>query len=204
MESCRSRIEERISEDKSDDRAEKAKERIEHFISQKIADGDQKAERDDPQLNEPNIIEQDAPEGVNDAPMETERFEIFSPGRAGRDAPEDELEDGPTGVSERRLHSPVRAPPVKRRNTTHEEEPDTKKIIVDHESNDENVPMSVADLNALNVRREDERIVCLAVTGKNLHDVFSNERITLAVNRQSAEHLMSALSDPSIFAVPGA
>ena len=79
----------------------------------------------------------------------------------------------------------------------HIDEPDTKKIIIDHESDEENAAMSTEDLSAINARMEDERIVCMAVLGKDLHDIFSNERVSLAIERQSAEHLMSTLAAAS-------
>lgn len=45
-------------------------------------------------------------------------------------------------------------------------------------------------------RGREDRVLCS--DAKNLHDIYSNERISLAVNRQSAEHLMSALSAHSL------
>ena len=96
-EACRGRIEEQIAEDTSGEREQKANKRLEHFLAQKI-------ERDDPQNNEPSIEKQEAPppEIAINSHMETQHFEIHSPARRGRDLHEDELEDGPTGVSERR------------------------------------------------------------------------------------------------------
>ena len=48
----------------SDDRAQKARERIEHFMAQRVGDGEEKVERDDPQTNEPNTAQQNATEGA--------------------------------------------------------------------------------------------------------------------------------------------
>ena len=119
--------------------------------------------------------------------------------------PEDELEDGPTGVSERSVHTQVRTAPAKRRKAIHEEEPDTKKVILGDMTDEENEEMTAAVISFLNACLEDERIVCMAAMGKNLHDIYSNERITLAVNRQSAELLTSALSARTLVnAVPEA
>ena len=68
----------------------------------------------------------------------------------------------------------------------HDEEPDTKHIILDDD--DENMEGDQgADLDEVRARREDEDIVCRYVLGKNLHDVYSNERFQLAANRQSVE-----------------
>ena len=39
---------------------------------------------------------------------------------------EEDLDDGPTKRTERRVRTPVRAPPVKRRVTVHEEEPESR------------------------------------------------------------------------------
>ena len=52
-------------------------------MAHKVAEGDGKGERDDPQKSEPNIEKQDAPEIMIDAPMETEHFKIHSAVRAG-------------------------------------------------------------------------------------------------------------------------
>ena len=79
----------------------------------------------------------------------------------------------------------------------HIDEPDTKRIIIDHESDEDNAAMNTEDLSAINAKLEDERIVCMAVLGKDLHDIFSNERVALAIERQSAEHLMNTLAAAS-------
>ena len=44
-----------------DERAQKAKSRLEHFLAQKIAEDDEKGEHDDPRNNEPNIEKQEGP-----------------------------------------------------------------------------------------------------------------------------------------------
>ena len=142
---------------------------------------------------------------MTDPPMETEDFEVHSPAWPGHDLHEDKLEDGPTGVSERRLHTPVRKAPTMTRKRTHEEEPDTKKVILGDMTDDENKETTAAEISALSARLEDKRIVCMAVMGKNLHDVYSNERIKMAVNRQSAKMLMgAAAAQPLVNAVPEA
>ena len=41
--------------------AQKATYRLEHFLAQKIAEGDEKGERDDPWESEPNIEKQEGP-----------------------------------------------------------------------------------------------------------------------------------------------
>ena len=40
------------------------------------------------------------------------------------------------------------------------------------------------------VRKEDERIISRAVLGQNLHDLFSNSRIEMAIHRQSVDYLV--------------
>ena len=92
-----------------------------------------------------------------------------------------ELDDGPNSISERRMQTPVRSAPVKRKSNIHDEEPDTKKVICG-DLTDEDL-----DIDSLRARREDEEIVCKAVLGRDLHDVYSNKRIQVAVNRQVAE-----------------
>ena len=75
---------------------------------------------------------------------------------------------------------------MKQRSNMHGEEPDTKHIILDDD--DENMEGDQgADLDEVRARREDEDIVCRYFLGKNLHDVYSNERLQLAANRQSVE-----------------
>ena len=149
-EACRNRVEEKIAEDKTDDRAQKAREMIVLFMAQRVADGEEKVERDDPQMNEPNTAQQNAPEGAEDAPMQAENFEIGSLVRAGHGECEDVLEDGPTGISERQFHTPVRAPPVKRKNTVHSEEPGTKKFVMDGDDAGRDILMGeLSDLRGL-------------------------------------------------------
>ena len=43
----------------------------------------------------------------------------------------DELDDGPNTTSERRMKLPVRAPATKRKKNIHNEEPATKRSIID-------------------------------------------------------------------------
>ena len=50
--------------------------------------------------------------------------------------------------------------------------------------------MGEMSLDAIEARNVDERIVCQAILGKNLHDVYSNKRIELAIKRESAKRLM--------------
>ena len=77
---------------------------------------------------------------------------------------------------------------MKRKESVHNEEPDTKRIIIDDLSED--VDERMADVGAIAAKQEDEWIVCRAILGKDLHDVYSNARTQLAINRQSAEYLM--------------
>ena len=197
-EACRNRLEQKIAEDPGDSRAQKAKDRIDHYVAQTTFPEERiEVEREDPREKEPDHDAQEIPKASEDIQMQAEQYDIGSPVRERRDPHEDELEDGPTGVSERRVATPVRPTPVKRRKAVHIDEPDTKKIIIDHESDEENAAMSTEDLSAINARMEDERIVCMAVLGKDLHDMFSNKRVSLAIERQSAEHLMSTLAAAS-------
>ena len=66
--------------------------------------------------------------GRREDPME---YNIGSPPRDDggddlMDQDADELDDGPNHLSERRMKSPVRAPPIKRNKNIHNEEPATK------------------------------------------------------------------------------
>ena len=46
---------------------------------------------------------------------------------------------------------------------------------------DDNSNKKTDELNMINERRTDEMIVSQAILGKNLHDVYFNERISLAL-----------------------
>jgi hypothetical protein len=89
------------------------------------------------------------------------------------------------------MRTPVRAPPTKRRSTVHNDEPGTKKIITGDMTDDDMDDLRMIDLGALAAGKEDELIVCQAVLGKDLHEVFSNKRAQLAIYRQSAEYTMA-------------
>ena len=46
------------------------------------------------------------------------------------------------------------------------------------------------DVDSLQMRREDRKIVSLALLGRSIHEVYSNTRIDTAVARQTAEGMM--------------
>ena len=50
-------------------------------------------------------------------------------------------------------------------------------------TDEENEAMTAAEITSLSACLEDEKIVCMAVMGNHVHDVYSNERIALVVNR---------------------
>ena len=64
-----------------------------------------------------------------------EEFHIGSPAQ-DQDQQEDELDEGPNMESERRFRSPVRNPATKRKSDepVHDDEPGTKKIVLDDPS----------------------------------------------------------------------
>ena len=96
------------------------------------------------------------------------------------------LDDGPNALSERRFQSPVRPPATKRKKNIHVEEPATKRSIVGEMTDDEDG----LDVDSLRVKREDMKIVSLALLSRSIHEVYSNSRIDTAVARQSAEAMM--------------
>lgn len=61
------------------------------------------------------------------------------------------------------------------------------RIITGDLSDDETNDLHMTDLDALAAWREDEWIVCQAVFGMDLPEMYSNARVHFAVNRQSAE-----------------
>jgi hypothetical protein len=101
------------------------------------------------------------------------------------------LDDGPNALSECRFQSPVRPPATKRKKNIHVEEPATKRSIVGELSGDE----EGMDADSLQVKREDMKIVSLALLGRSIHEVYSNARIDVAVARQSAEAMMLMSTD---------
>ena len=107
----------------------------------------------------------------------------------------DELDDGPNHPSERRLKSPTRAPPVKRKKNIHIEEPATKRNIIEELSEGEPANM---DADSLQAKHEDMRIIGRAMLGQNLHETYSNARIDLAVCRQSVESSRNGLMSADV------
>ena len=111
-----------------------------------------------------------------------------------KDGGDNYFEDAPTLVSERRVKTPVRPPASKRRSVVHDEEPDTKRIILgdmsdEGEAGDVDIGDGI-DVDSIQARREDEIILHRAVLGQNLHDVYSIERIKLAIIRNDMENLI--------------
>ena len=174
---CRSRIEKAIAEDETDDRTRKAKERADHHMYQRTkADNEEEKRAEDPRPEgEPNPSsassgqQQQKPIGEPTTPAKTadggERFLIGTPGRPDDDmgVQQDELEEGPNVVSERRLQSPARAPATKRKVGIHDEESSTKVIIRD--DGDDAMGGQGVDIDAVQARRDDEEILCRAILG---------------------------------------
>ena len=75
-------------------------------------------------------------------------------------------------ISERRLRTSKRGQPIKRRSMVHDEEPDTKNMIPDTDGEDYNDGIYV---DVIQARREDVKILSMAVLGKSLHDIYSNQ-----------------------------
>ena len=167
----------------------KAQERIEHYVTEVERENDPRKAEPDPV---PIVQEANGPDGQEEGPQE---FDIGSPGRDVGMEEEDGLDDGPTHPSERRIRSPTRTAPSKRRSQIHDEEPDTKRIILDEVSDDDDMEMQAEDLSMMNEKKIDSYIVCQAILGKDLHEVYSQSRIRLAVDRQSVEHLFRLDAD---------
>jgi hypothetical protein len=131
-------MEKMIGEDETDDRTRKMKERIDHDLAQQEAEGDDRVEsaqdpRQDAQEQAPHAEHRDLGGGRRD---DSEEFNIGSPGKYERaddlmDQDADELDDGPNISSERRMKSLVRAPATKGKKQIQNEEPATKRSIID-------------------------------------------------------------------------
>ena len=96
--------------------------------------------------------------------------------------------DGPVKGTDRRFRTPERKPAIKRKELIHKEEPDTKKMI--REYSDIEIDSHYdggADVDAIHARKEDLLILSRAMLGKSLLEVYSNERIGLAVGRNAVE-----------------
>ena len=159
-EECRTRIEKAVSESAEADRVSKVHERIDHYATQVAAEDPRVEEREGDPREEDATAAVPVPEVAEDEQMVgPEEFQIGSPEKAGRDSGDQELDDGPTTHSERRVRTPVRAPPTKQKESVHNEEPDTKRIIIDDLSED--VDERMADMGAIAAKQEDEWIVCV-------------------------------------------
>ena len=75
-----------------------------------------------------------------------EQLQIGSPSKNKMGNIVNELDDGPNMVREKRMRTPVRAPPTKRRSTVHTDEPATKKIITGDMSDDDMNDLHMTDL----------------------------------------------------------
>ena len=198
-EECRARMEKAIAEDKEDDRTKKAKERADHYMYVKTAPENEPRAKNDEGADDPHRESEPnqppaTPVSQKSAEQARAEFDIGTPGRTINDDMNidgDELDEGPNIASEKRVKTPVRAPATKRKIGVHDEEQPTKVIIRDDGDDevmvDEAAKMECVD--SVRARKEDEEILCKAILGKSIHETYSNDRIKLAVDRQSVECL---------------
>ena len=97
----------------------------------------------------------------------------------------EELGEAPNAQSDRRYPSPTRAPATKRKKNVHLSEPATKRSIVGDLTDDE----IDQDMDSLRAKQEDMKIVGRAILGHSVEEVYSNQRIQLAVTRQTVESM---------------
>ena len=211
-EACRARIEGEIGKDENDGRTKKVQERHDHFAATKVAEGDSAKE----QVNDPRsdnraqdeAAHEDGGRHANEDAMDadpstpsgkknpsTVNFEIHTPVTSHHE--EDELVDAPGSSSDRRVLTPARKPAVKRKENIHTDEPDTKKIILDDPEIEQEVTSGM-QLNEIMAKREDEIILNKAILGHSLHEVYSNQRIRLAVERNKMEGLNKQLASTDV------
>ena len=151
-------MEQAIANDVNDDRTQKAKDRVDHYIAQQVAEGDVRKERG----RDPRPEDREPAVQVDDEMGGPERFDIGSPAKAG--LIEAEFDDGPINIGERRLHTPVPAPPTKRRSAIHEDEPGTKRMITGDMTGENDIEMgSIVEKQR---KKEEELIICRAILGK--------------------------------------
>ena len=84
---------------------------------------------------------------------------------------------------------------MKRKKNIHIDEPATKRSIIDELSEDEANSM---DADSLQLKHEDMRIICRAMLGQNLHEIYSNSWINLAVCRQTVESSRNGLMSADV------
>ena len=175
-------MEAEIALDTTDKRAEKVKERQEHYLAQKI-DKDKQDERTiDPQ-------EKDIP---NDEPRDSD-VPMSDANEQGQEG-EEPLIDGPVTASDRRIQTPERKKAVKRSVGIHDEEPDTKKIIIEDDEMDEADENDGIDVDSIAAKKQDQDILYHAMLGQDLMEIYSNRKIKLAADR----HMVSALLSTDI------
>ena len=198
---CRARMEKIIGEDETDERTKKMKERFDHYAAQQVAEGDEnRVSAENPRPDAPEDVSPPEPRDDGDGRRkEPEEFNIGSPMKEnGIDedmgADDNELDDGPVTVSERRVKSPTRAPATKPKKSIHAEEPDTKKSIIGDLTDDEND----LDIDSLRAKQEDIHIVSMAILGRSIHESYSNSRIELAVSCQTAEAMINGLMNTDV------
>ena len=84
---------------------------------------------------------------------------------------------------------------MKRKKNIHIEEPATERSIIDELSEDEPTGM---DTDSLQAKHDDMRIIGRAMLGQNLHEIYSNSRINLAVCRQTVESTKNGLMSADV------
>ena len=110
-----------------------------------------KKEKERDSSTDPRKEEPDADEDMNTDGVD---------GGGGEDAHATPLKDGPAKKQDIRVGSPQRKPATRRKaHPFHEEEPDTKKIILDEPSDEDDAHMDPEDLSTVNERRTDQFIV---------------------------------------------
>ena len=173
---CRNRLEAQIALDSEDKRLEQAKERQDHCFA-KVHEEDEK------QKAKP-VGESDA--NPHDVPL------VESPGMVVDDEPDEPLEDAPNAVGDVRLaRTPERNSAPKRTGEPSGESPMPKRMMMDPDAPEEMEVNDGIDIDVLNEKAEDQRIIYHAILGHDLTESYLNARIQLAASRQEAQQLMS-------------
>jgi hypothetical protein len=174
-EACRVRLESQIALDPEDKRLEQAKERQDHYVF-KVHEEDEK------QKVNP-VVESDA---------DPHNVPLVEPSMVVDDEPGEVLEDAPNAAGDVRVaRTPERNSAAKRVGGSREEEPVPKRMMMDPDAPEEMEINDGIDVDVLNEKAEDQKIICHAILGHDLTETYSNARIRLAANREEVQRLMS-------------
>ena len=97
----------------------------------------------------------------------------------------------PSNKTHKRLKTPERSKPVKRSRGFHDEEANTKRIMLDDDEMEEEANNDGIDVDSIKAKKKGQDILFHAIPGHGLTELYSNERLELASDRHIISHLAS-------------